>query len=50
MATFFSSRMKANRIRSKFVLGFACVVGIIALQGAFEHWRSTQVEILLRDV
>lgn len=41
--------MKARRIRTKFIIGFACVVGIIALQGVFEYWRSTQVEILLRD-
>jgi PAS domain S-box-containing protein len=41
--------MKAQRIRRKFIIGFTCVVGIFALQGAFEYWRSTQIEILLRD-
>ncbi len=42
--------MKTKRIRSKVLIGFACVVGIIALQGGVEYWRSTRLEILLRDV
>lgn len=39
--------MKIRRIRTKLLIGFAIVVGIIALQAGVEYWRSTQVEILL---
>lgn len=41
--------MKFRGIQSKLLIGFGCVVSIVALQGIFEHVRFRQIQGLLNE-
>ncbi len=41
--------MKTGLIRTKLLMGFGCVFFIILLQGVIDYWRTTRVELILKE-